>query len=744
VNTITTHQGYLEALNDYETIARMIRFDQNEYKKSKLHELEKLLYDPHNYFHINRSSHNSDNLDFSSCFVALAAPSMEGKTQSAFVFEDVRPLYFPLSIVNNQTYKQVGKSEQSKTQNIYENYNSLTLALYCYANEDMIEIKNLYGGDQAIGASSIKITLNNYPSRVLGFLAALAEDARRPQVQNYSSWMRYHSIRPSFSFKRIRISDVKNIADLFKGFVLFLDEFVGTPWATYVRNFARAIGLTCLVANTNTKVANLVGSESISGASGFIIWSIVIISLGPSRIDIINQLCQLTYSIESIKKNSSDPGVNEFLNNFVNEQINYLRPGMAMFLSESIVQYAQLNQQNINLKDFLDNVLKNTAKKMRVRKFRNGNDLVWQCANIGLFLSESFEQSLPNSNNYSWFCQGFSFLQNHLYYLVNPIGNANWIFLTNPPIESSKCLQVLYSNILTDWTYERTFFDRKDTGTILSCLYLGFQSTITRILSRAEGEILQNPFNVFNAQNEKALKRNGNALEVSAAVSIIDASQHSFGTWDGCLYNETFSLSGQNGIDFIKNLLMNLINTKFETKKRFLIFKLSFVGCICDLANIFKRMHVPFIYSLNREDGFLDLLNSVSNSVYLKKFERTSDSEQIDGKFEFKLDGREQVAVVECKSRVDKISSTIIYEILKRSEPKNPKLILIFCDEISTLPTEESKLTNFCNYKMINVYKVERSINDGKNFINIVPFYEAIYDPEIICLIFESTIINNI
>jgi hypothetical protein len=30
------------------------------------------------------------------CFFALAAPSLEGKTQSAFVLERVKPLYFPL------------------------------------------------------------------------------------------------------------------------------------------------------------------------------------------------------------------------------------------------------------------------------------------------------------------------------------------------------------------------------------------------------------------------------------------------------------------------------------------------------------------------------------------------------------------------------------------------------------------------------------------------------------------------
>jgi hypothetical protein len=93
-------------------------------------------------------------------------------------------------------------------------------------------------------------------------------------------------------------------------------------------------------------------------------------------------------------------------------------------------------------------------------------------------------------------------------------------------------------------------------------------------------------------------------------------------------------------------------------------------------------------------------------------------------------------------AQLEEVRVIIPIQLLAQSHgAKNPKLILIFCDEISTLPTEESKLTNFCNYKMINVYKVERSINDGKNF---VPFYEAIYAPEIICLIFESTIINNI
>jgi hypothetical protein len=96
-------------------------------------------------------------------------------------------------------------------------------------------------------------------------------------------------------------------------------------------------------------------------------------------------------------------------------------------------------------------------------------------------------------------------------------------------------------------------------------------------------------------------------------------------------------------------------------------------------------------------------------------------------------------------AQLEEVRVIIPIQLLAQSHgAKNPKLILIFCDEISSLPTEESKLTNFCNYKMINVYKVERSMKNQENFINIVPFYEVIDDPAIICLIFESTIINNI
>ena len=60
-------------------------------------------------------------------FVALAAPSLEGKTQSAFVFRDIIPLYFAL----NATEKK------EKVQNIYLNYGSLNATVEACARRDL-------------------------------------------------------------------------------------------------------------------------------------------------------------------------------------------------------------------------------------------------------------------------------------------------------------------------------------------------------------------------------------------------------------------------------------------------------------------------------------------------------------------------------------------------------------------------------------------------------------------------------
>ena len=689
-----------------------------------------MLFDRRSYFANNALySNNIENLNFSGSFVALAAPSLEGKTQSAFVLRVVRPLYFPLSTASAQ-------SSDTKNQFIYENYEALTLELCRYANEDLANIKRLRNNHD-ISASSISRDLKMFKSRVLGFILALIEDANRPQVLQNSSWMRYHATRQNFSFNSARIHDIQADANIFKGFVLFLDEFVAEEWAIYVRNLARVIGLTCLVANTNTRIANLAGTETCSGGSVLDVWSIVIISLSSASLYLLNQLYSLRRNIDEIKRNSRDRGLIMFLNNFLINEIDNMRPGMSLFIAESIADFtANRSDLPTTLRLFLDTILKKVTVKLKIRKFRSNFNLLTQCAKIGLLLPESYERSPPSCEDFSWFFQGSSFLQNHLYRLVNPTGIDHWIFLTSPPDLNSKTLRFVSNNESSPWTTERTCFDEKEKSTILACLFLKFGNPVTDILTRAKNRSIQS---AHDAQNVNAQQLQGNHLEVSAAVSVIDASQHCYGT---VVNEEIFSLAGQKGINFIKNLIINLIS-EFEFVKISRTFEIAVERCSFNLMNAFRDMKMPFLYSLGREDKFFEKLDRLSESVYMKKYERTGNIMQIDGKFEFEYSGIKKLAVVECKNRAASISTSILNEVIERcSNLQNSMLFLVFCNKIIDSPRKISKFVKSCDTKLINVYRIVKS--SRIRVFEIVPFYESSENPNFICILLESRTINTV
>ena len=67
----------------------------------------------------------NEDFDFSSCYIALAAPSMDGKPQFAFTCDRLKPLYFPLSVT------------QQPRQPIYANFERHTHALRLYAEADL-------------------------------------------------------------------------------------------------------------------------------------------------------------------------------------------------------------------------------------------------------------------------------------------------------------------------------------------------------------------------------------------------------------------------------------------------------------------------------------------------------------------------------------------------------------------------------------------------------------------------------
>ena len=114
----------------------MIRTQQS-FSQSILFQIERMLRDFQGFIsdHFQEIVSRAAVVHLQSAFIALAVHSMEGKTQSAFVFRDVKPLYFPLS----------GYRSEQAPQPIYGNFTHLSDAIVHYAALDLSEIRRIRG-----------------------------------------------------------------------------------------------------------------------------------------------------------------------------------------------------------------------------------------------------------------------------------------------------------------------------------------------------------------------------------------------------------------------------------------------------------------------------------------------------------------------------------------------------------------------------------------------------------------------
>lgn len=97
----------------------------------------------------------------------------------------------------------------------------------------------------------------------LGLLVHLVQDAKANydtlDPETRPSWMEYHAKRKNFRFRHFSITELP--LSIFEGYCLYLDDFVTEPWAIFIRNLARSVGLRCIVTNTDAKVANFVEQD---------------------------------------------------------------------------------------------------------------------------------------------------------------------------------------------------------------------------------------------------------------------------------------------------------------------------------------------------------------------------------------------------------------------------------------------------------------------------------------------------
>ena len=659
-----------------------------------------------------------DSLD--GTFVALAAPSLEGKTQTAFTLKNVLPLYFSLK----------AEHDVKRAQAIYMNYASLNESLEKFAKRDLKTFVGEVSDDENFDYKKIsgsELKKCGQKSFVLGFLCALIEDAnenylKKPE-ETRGPWMKYHAERKgkNFSFEAKTISAFKKNFKRFKGFCLFLDEFIGEPWAIFIRNLARVIGLRCIVANTNGKIANLTGKSSVnfSGVSKMSrqsIWSIVITSLGlisweALKIKYPNLEEKLNVMIEAVGNQYTEDKnlLREFLQN---QPLNYLRPGLADFLANSIVNDEfDVDKSSFTLAKFLAKATRILSKNMTERKSYCIETNYGLAASVGLLFSEAYEDSIIDSNsednNFSSNFHNRSFIENHYYYLINPTNPKNPknpknpIFITFPNSnKNDESSLVLNESESEKWLSEATYFKETEFMTILSSFNLLIKKfSFYNIFFTALIKSNNKKNSPIDAKNSLAIKSDGNRLETFVAAAIIDASHHPADS-----HFNTFE--GQKGDTLVSNFIENLIFENWDTRKleenedSCDIIKSEYKNGF-NLKGYLENLIIPFLYSENSKlpDALKQL--SVQNadqlhktrSVLIDEYKRPADGKQIDGLFKCyqrpyetpsgtsskrpKTETLPKSCVLECKNRKNNILygdlETIISKALGKEDKKDKK-----------------------------------------------------------------------
>ena len=736
-------------------------------------------------------------------FVALAAPSLEGKTQSAFTFKNVLPLYFAL---------QATEDTHETAQEIYLNYASLNAAIETYARRDL---KALFGKESGLtkeqfkNISKSKLRTNGQKFFVLGFLCALVEDAKKDFLtideKDRKPWMQYHAERmgKDLSFEAKSIVEFRaKYRHYFDGFCLFLDEFISEPWSVFIRNLARAVGLSCIVANTNGKIANLTGKSNVnfSGVSYTIrrsIWSIVITSLGHISWEVLMKKyptlkAKLGIIINVLEGNHREDG--KLLKAFFyqGKNLEYLRPGLADFLAYAIVNDSLNLVPKYTLAQFMAELTRIMSERMHLRKSNGVKSDKGRAASLGLLFSDAYTVKLNSKSEYlSPSFHDNAFIEEHYYYLINPIDTVKSVFITfaNSRTNDKKSTLVLTEDETLKWRSEATYFKQTEFMTILSSFNLLPKDKSFFNIFRIARETSNNSNNDRGASpNVFAGKSDGNRLETFVAASIIDASHHS-------MESNLNMFEGQQGLVLVNNFVKNLIFTnqdKFGQKISVKIkekYRNNF-----DLNGYLGNLIFPFLYPENCEIPEELKEISVQNekqvdktrSVLIEKFVRPPDSEQIDGIFACyqKINGssgrtlkrskvesiRKRSCVLECKNWTTSVLYGDLEEIILKAlgeSKKTPEitgtkrqkkkavenelikkvaLSFIICDKIGKPNPDTLKQFNkFCQENNVNVFKLERNDpNDSRIVIEIVEMLDKLSsEPRNICIVIELATLNE-
>ena len=666
-------------------------------------------------------------------FIALAAPSLEGKTQSAFTFTKAKCLYFVAFKVGDDS------QEVFREQMIYRCYADHGRFLRSLASRDIEKINtiNRNTGPKTEISASWLMQNRSTPLLVLGYWLALIKLALGVP---HDDWMKVYAELEELDVVSVSLEIFeKKLKELgmTDSVCVFIDEFVGGEWTTYSRNLARAASLVCVVANTNSNIANLVGATSCRSGdeNEKIIWSVVFNRLNQILPGIVDQYAN---KLEIIRLKCvdivGDPQTRKLFDDIFIHSLQRSRPGVVEYVLSAVdklavhlisgtfeAAWSTFNNGDTDgahtLANFIQFIATSVYSALIGRKIGTMNTGAGALAKIGLLHHSAYRLNTPVSNS-DYYFNYHRFLKDHFYYLINPVQYRCPIFVTFKMDSKSEYLQLFLPEMNTgadveipyDWDIPFTTFPAKDFWAILACLNIPFKFPTGFIMTRSFFKMVTSENGVTDASNSSALLFPGNHFEVLSEVAIVDSTHHPHCVLPNC------SLTGQDGHQFLLNLIKNLIPRKLE--QNYLVNLVAENNC-SSFHEWLKTIRLPFLYSVNHVNMLLDRLSKNSaGGAFIGKYERTRNRDMIDGKFRFKEKTASSARfvmrniVIECKNHAKPVNVTMMHQILRKAAIHRPRLILVICPALE-LPSQDSYLIDYCHFAAINMYHV---VADYKNF----------------------------
>jgi hypothetical protein len=609
-------------------------------------------------------------------FIALALPSMTGKTQMAFNIRSKRPLYFALQnsqMVNNFFHllstklKILLESDFKKAQKIVKSDISYEGSLM---SSDSETEKFKHEATRVITLALLRDHLLPHKFKSLGFLVSLVKECEKLYTEKTNDeWMKFYAENQesfeSLKYKPISLFELVTKKDVYlpllEKYFFFIDEFDPGSGIVMLRNMIRYLRIPCVLASTNSKIVNLIGASTSSGSGSNppSVFCAVFPKLSTLSHEEIDQFFTEEINCERFLELAKNVSENEerrmsLLLQFFKDQAKKTRPGVSLYLFRALKMISESFPKSESLKvdALFQEIIRLMFCSIDRRKETTFSSIEGMRANVDLLGGNTFNSKYVATDNYE--VNESSLIDKHFFYMKNPRTDSKaeepcLLFRKNKP----------YPKLLSQPNSENRFsmqgfFDENEELLKMVCLLGDMCSSSYGIIYPPKGR--------FHSTADT-----GKELEVITYDAFLKSSH----------FNDEKSiiLEGVGIKDFIKNLLASFDQqlVDFISSRKYV--KLDYKNVEDD--QILAETVVPCLYIVNHDwpAEIKAIFDPKESSFKLGKYTRTPNSSEIDATIDLiDKDGRNRIGVIECKNREAPVSSSdyaiIIEKAIKYSKIK--------------------------------------------------------------------------